>query len=188
MKRNPAFSDRLQRAEKNIANRLKRRGATTTAPTKAFTEASPYHQHLVKLEHWRASDPYLPQKIVKLNPAGDENNIQLVKDISGVKSDLIGKKLLSLLRGVEEGSGDHDEAQLGEVVNVYENNSRERTESSSATVSHTESALMRVRSQSEDSASVVFPPEQSENNGSHLLTVTDRAGNHIRNKTIINNK
>lgn len=155
MKKNPAFAERLRRAEHNIANRKRRRGAATAAPTKAFTDASPYHQRLAQFEAWRAGDPYLPPAVVNANPCGEENNRQLVRDLYEVRGDLIGKKVLSLLRGVEE----THQSEGSETVNVFDSAAQSDVASlghGSSVQDHHSTALVTLHSESDDS-SVVQP-------------------------------
>ena len=112
LNKNLAFADRLRRAELNLENRKKRRGATTTtttaAPTKAFMDASPYHQRLAKLQQWRVKDPHLPTVLLQQqqteeenSPQSEEVNRQYIQDIYHLRSDLIGPKLITLLQGAE---------------------------------------------------------------------------------------
>jgi hypothetical protein len=159
MCKNPVFADRLKRAELNIANRQKRRGAAT-APTKAFTDASPFHQRLARLEVWRDADPYLPPALLQKSPLGEENNSLLVKDLDAVKTDLIGRKLLTLLQGPEAVS-----EQEADTVNVFDK--RNTTESGSVVVSSSAhsrrgSALAPVYAVSEDENSSVTSSLEAE--------------------------
>jgi hypothetical protein len=159
MCKNPAFADRLKRAELNIANRQKRRGATT-APTKAFTDASPFHQRLARLEMWRDADPHLPQAFLQKSPLGEENNALLVKDLDAVKTDLIGRKLLTLLQGPEAAN-----EQESDTINVFDK--RNITDSGSVVVSTTGhsrrgSALATHYGASEDENSSVASLEAEE--------------------------
>jgi hypothetical protein len=159
MCKNPAFADRLKRAELNIANRQKRRAAAT-APTKAFTDASPFHQRLARLEMWRDADPYLPSALLQKSPLGEENNALLVKDLDAVKTDLIGRKLLTLLQGPEAVS-----EMESDTINVFDK--RNSMESGSVVVSSSAhsrrgSALAPVYAASEDENSSVASLEAEE--------------------------
>jgi hypothetical protein len=167
LKKHPAFAERLKRAEHNIANRKKRRGAAPV-PTKAFTDASPYHQRLAQFEAWRTGDPYLPPAAVNHCPCGDENNKQLVKDLHEVRGDLIGKKLMELLRGAE---GSHEEE--GETVNVFDPHAAtSETASLEAAASQLHSTALRLRAESEDS-SVIAPVDSHMEGDEPLLAIAD---------------
>lgn len=175
MTKNPVFAERLKRAEHNVANRLKRRGAATSAPTKAFTDASPYHQRLAQFEAWRESDPYLSLAVLNNNKigsgatsaagVGEQNDEQLVRDLHAVKSDLIGKKVLALLRGAEDVHGDVENG--GDVVNVFDQRVTSETASSVEQPSRRGSlgAMSLHTTESEESAVAVVKTGEDEDGG-----------------------
>jgi hypothetical protein len=92
----------------------------------------------------------------------------LVKDLQEVRGDLIGKKLMELLRGAE---GTHEEE--GETVNVFDlRAATSETASLEPTASQLQSAALRLRSESEDS-SVIAPVDVHTEGDEPLLRIAD---------------
>jgi hypothetical protein len=92
----------------------------------------------------------------------------LVKDLQEVRGDLIGKKLMELLRGAE---GTHEEE--GETVNVFDlRAATSETASLEPTASQLQSAALRLRAESEDS-SVIAPVDSHMEGDEPLLAIAD---------------